>query len=117
MVSESCELIGNRLIATQPLPQNQNIFFNLCARQPGEEHILTGGDGLPLTLEAGTQLGIRFFQGTPGAGDPATGDPGIQIEGTFPTWTLKIDDGGAAGFEGEPDFDDAVVTVQATLVP
>ena len=112
MVSSSCELIGNRLTSREPVLQN--IFFNLCARQPGEEHVITDASGAPLVFTAGTELALRFFQGTAGAGDPPTGDPGIRIDGTFPTWTLNIDDGGAAGTPGEPDFNDAVVTIQAT---
>jgi hypothetical protein len=41
-------------------------------------------------------------------------DPGIQVTGSYPSWTLNIDDGGAAGTPGEPDFNDVVVTVTAT---
>jgi hypothetical protein len=66
---------------------------------------------------AGTAIALRFTQGIAGPGDPATGDPGIQIGGTYPNWTLNIDDGGAAGTQGEPDFNDVVLSVQATLAP
>jgi PKD repeat protein len=110
LVSRSCELAGNRLTITAPVPQT--VFANLCfAGTVGQEYSVTG------TLEAGSQLALRFFQGTPDVGDPATGDPGIQINGTYPNWTLNIDDGGNAGAEGEPDFDDAVISVTATLAP
>jgi hypothetical protein len=62
-------------------------------------------------LEAGTAVTINFVQGTKGPSDPPTGDPGIQISGSTGNWTLNIDDGGAAGTPGEPDFDDAVISV------
>jgi len=116
MVSRACELSGNRLSTTAPAPP-QTVFNNLCNRAPGEQYTLLDAGGLPLVLPAGTQLAIQFRQGTGDPGDPATGDPGIQVEGNYPNWTLRIDDGGNAAAPGEPDFDDAVVSVQATLAP
>jgi len=115
VVSRSCQLSGNslRLMA----PRDQSIFFNLCNRTVGEEKVVVDAAGAPLVIAAGTALAVRFTQGTAGAGDPPTGDPGIRITGTFPNWTLNIDDGGAAGTQGEPDFDDAVISVTATLAP
>jgi PKD repeat protein len=115
IVSRSCELGGNSLGITTP--RSYIPFPNLCFRSVGEEHTITGSDGLPLVFEAGSTLGLRFNQGTADAGDPATGDPGIEISGGAPSWTLNIDDGGAAGTEGEPDFDDAVISVTATAAP
>ncbi|MDF3053800.1 MAG: hypothetical protein K0S19_1905, partial [Geminicoccaceae bacterium] len=73
--------------------------------------------GLPLVFEAGSSLALRFTRGTPGVSDPPAGDPGIQVAGTYPTWTLNVDDGGAAGTPNEPDFNDAVLTVTATAAP
>ena len=115
VVSTSCELTGNRVTATAPVAQT--VFFNLCNQPVGAERVIKDGNGLDLVFEAGTPLALRFTQGTPGAGDPATGDPGIQVTGSYPNWTLNIDDGGAAGTAGEPDFNDAVLTVTATAAP
>lgn len=117
LVSRNCELAGNRLAITAPLAQTA--FFNVCGRTPGEEYVVrdASGTGAALVIAAGTQLTLRFFQGNPDPTDPPTGDPGIQIEGSYPTWTLHVDDGGAAGSPNEPDFDDAVFTVQATAAP
>jgi PKD repeat protein len=115
MASRACQLTGNKLSATAPVAQT--IFFNLCNRPVGEEYTIKDGTGATLVFTAGSTLGLRFQQGTAGPLDPPTGDPGIQIQGSFPTWTLNIDDGGAAGTQGEPDFDDVVLTVQATLAP
>jgi len=115
LTSRSCELIGNSLRATAP--RDQAIFFNLCSRVVPSEYTLQDEAGLPLVLTAGTSLDLRFSQGLPGPSDPPTGDPGIRITGSYPNWTLKIDDGGAAGTQGEPDFNDAEVNVTATLAP
>lgn len=115
VVSRDCELTGNKLSSTAPALQT--IFFNLCNRTPGEEYIIKNASGAPLVIEAGTQLAVHFDQATPGAGDPPVGDPGIQVDGSFPNWTLRIDDGGNASAQGEPDFNDAVISVQATPAP
>ncbi|MGH7508805.1 MAG: PKD domain-containing protein [Gemmatimonadales bacterium] len=115
ITSVACELTGNRLSVSSPIAQT--VFFNLCNRTVGEEYTIMDGAGGTLVFGAGSQLGLRFDQGTPGPGDPATSDPGIRITGSYPNWTLNIDDGGAAGAEGEPDFDDVVLSVQATPSP
>jgi PKD repeat protein len=115
VVSRSCELVGNTLRMTAP--RDQFIFFNLCTRTVGEQYVAKDATGAPLVLEAGTSMALLFNQGTADVGDPATGDPGIQVSGTFPSWTLNIDDGGNAGALGEPDFDDAVISVTATPAP
>jgi PKD repeat protein len=115
IVSRSCELSGNSLRIMAP--RDQFVFFNLCNRAVGEEYVAKDAAGAPLVLEGGTSLALRFNQGTASPGNPPTGDPGIEISGSFPNWTLNIDDGGAAGTQGEPDFNDAVVSVTATLAP
>ncbi|HYF38999.1 MAG TPA: PKD domain-containing protein [Gemmatimonadales bacterium] len=111
LTSRSCELSGNNLRITTPF--SQTVFFNLCNQAAGSTYTIkaTGG-ATDHVFAAGDQVTVRFEQGTPDPGDPATGDPGIQISGGAPSWTLNIDDGGAANTPGEPDFDDAVVTVQ-----
>lgn len=113
--SRSCQLAANQLRVTAP--RDQYIFFNLCTRPVGSEATLNDAGGNPLVLEAGTQVAFRFEQGTGGPSDPATGDPGIRIDGTYPNWILNIDDGGAPGTPGEPDFNDAVIGVTATAAP
>lgn len=115
VVSEACELSGNKLEVTAP--RQQTAFFNLCNQVPGNEYTVTDAAGAPLVFEGGTAIALRFTQGTAGPGDPPTGDPGIQVTGNYPNWTLNADDGGAAGTAGEPDFNDAVLSVQATLAP
>lgn len=115
IVSTACELSGNKIEVTAP--RQQTAFFNLCNRTAGEEYTITDAAGAPLVIAAGTPIALKFTGGTPGPADPAAGDAGIQIDGGYPNWTLNIDDGGAAGTGGEPDFDDVVLQVQATLAP
>jgi PKD repeat protein len=118
VVSTACELTGNRVTATTAAtPVPQTVFFNLCNQPDGAEYTIRDTGGLPLVFEAGSSLALRFTRGTPGVSDPPAGDPGIQVAGTYPTWTLNVDDGGAAGTPGEPDFNDAVLTVTATAAP
>jgi PKD repeat protein len=111
--SRSCELAANQLRVMAP--RDQYVFFNLCTRPVGA--VYPGATDTPLVVEAGAQLAFRFEQGSANPGNPPTGDPGIQISGAFPNWTLNIDDGGAPTAEGEPDFDDAVISVTATPAP
>jgi PKD repeat protein len=115
VVSTDCGFSGNRLAVTSP--RAQTIFFNLCNRDPGENTTVTDAGGAPTVFEAGSQLAIQFVRGTPDATDPPASDPGIQVDGASPSWTLNIDDGGLAGTPNEPDFNDAVISVQATAAP
>jgi PKD repeat protein len=117
VVSESCDFTGNRLEIDMPTGPNQIIFFNLCNQSPGAEYTVLGAGGTPLVFEAGSVLNIHFVRGAPGENDPPAGDPGIQFDGTSPSWTLNIDDGGAFQDPGEPDFNDAIIAVQATAAP
>jgi PKD repeat protein len=117
VVSEACELSGNKIEVTAP--RLQTAFFNLCNQPAGAEYTVNNGDGPPATptvFAAGTPIALRFTQGPQGTNPPVS-DPGIQITGSYPNWTLNVDDGGAAGTPGEPDFNDVVLRVQATLAP
>jgi PKD repeat protein len=115
---EDCQLSGNKLTVNFPSEGEQTAFFNLCNRTAGEEYIVKDATGAAARVFlAGSTLPLRFHQGVKGPNDPPTGDPGIRITGSFPNWTLNVDDGGAAGTEGEPDFNDVVMRVQATTAP
>jgi PKD repeat protein len=105
VTSRDCEIGGNKFEISQPI---QNLVFgNLCS-QPVGAQFTTG------VFEAGTQVQTRFTQGTGiDVGDPIPGLPEIRLEGAFPEWTLRIDDGGAPD---QPRSDDIVLTVTATLV-
>jgi PKD repeat protein len=114
IVSEDCELAGDKLTINIFGQAEQTAFFNLCNRSVGEEYIVKDATGTsPLVFQAGTTLPLRFHQG-PQGNNPPVSDPGVRITGSYPNWTLNIDDGGAAGTPGEPDFNDVVLSVQAT---
>jgi len=117
LTSSDCEFTGNRLAITEPV--QQTVFTNGCNKTTnpiGKVYTITGPnpDG---SFDAGAQIQAVFTQGVGGPTDPARGPPAIQLTGTFPTWTISIDDGGNPTGPGEPDFNDIVLSVQATTVP
>jgi PKD repeat protein len=115
---EDCDFGGNKLELVAPAPI-QSIFFNMCNQTTPVEKTITisAGSSTPRVFEAGTVLKVRFTRGLLDADDPLASDPGIQVDGSSPNWTMNIDDGGLAGTEGEPDFNDAIITVEATAAP
>ena len=52
-----------------------------------------------------------------GSDDPGRIAPAIRVTGTYPEWLLEFDDGEDPTGEGEPDFNDLVLTVTATAAP
>jgi PKD repeat protein len=118
LVSEDCDFGGNRLEVDAP-PVNADIFFNFCNLPAGTQKTVTiaAGSTTPQVFEAGSVLHVHFVRGPVELSDPPASDPGIQVDGSSPNWTLNIDDGGLAGAEGEPDFNDAVVSIVATPAP
>jgi PKD repeat protein len=117
LLSHDCGFSGNKLSTTAPAPA-QTIFFNLCNQTVGGERFITADGtaaGVPLVIQPGTTIAIRFQAGLPNPTDPPAGDAGVRVTGNQQVnWTLNLDDGGLAGQQGEPDFNDAVVTVIAT---
>jgi PKD repeat protein len=112
LTSVACDLDAQRI--SIPPPITKHVFGNLCNKLPPLEYVINDPTGAPMVFAAGTQLPVRFTQGT---GTPTPGAPAGKVEGTYPNWTLKFDDGGNAGGAGEPDFTDVVLTVQATAAP
>jgi PKD repeat protein len=112
----SCDLGGQRI--TIPPPILDQVFLNVCLRTAGEELGIFGGptDSL-IVFEAGSQVTIRFTQGTAGRNEPIPGPPSGQLLGSFPNWTINFEDGANPGGEGEPDFTDVILEVKATEVP
>ena len=114
LIEINCDLRGQRV--TVPEPIGDQVFLNVCLRTAGEELGIFGGPtDSAIIFEAGSQLRIRFNQGTADTGVLAA--PAATFVGTFPTWTINFEDGANAGAAGEPDFIDLVVGVQATPVP
>jgi PKD repeat protein len=115
LTSSDCEFTGNRFAITQPI--QQTVFTNGCNKALiGTVYTINGpnSDG---SFDAGTSLQAQFTQGVGAPTDPTRGPPAIKLTGTFPTWTISIDDGGNPTGPGEPDFNDIVLSVQATAVP
>jgi PKD repeat protein len=114
MTSRDCELGGNRFAITAPI--QQTVFFNGCTQPVGTQYLLNGPNP-DKSFDAGTQIQAQFTQGVGGPDDPERGPPAIQLDGAFPSWTIRIDDGGNPTGAGEPDFNDIVLSVTAQLVP
>jgi PKD repeat protein len=108
--SSDCELGDNKLTITAPVPQEA--INNVCFQPDNTVYVVKDAAGAPRVFQAGEQLGIRFRRGQPGANDPAAGDPGIRVQGSYPNLTLNVDDGGNNAAQGEPDFNDAVLLIQ-----
>jgi PKD repeat protein len=116
LIAISCNLRGQRI--TIPPPIGDQVFLNVCSRTVGETLGIFGGPtDAAIVFEAGTQVRIRFTQGTADPDDPVVGSPAARLVGTFPTWTIDFEDGANPGGAGEPDFTDVVLGVQATVVP
>ncbi|MFL5496366.1 MAG: PKD domain-containing protein [Gemmatimonadales bacterium] len=109
--SHDCELAGNRLAVTAPI--QQTIFANGCSAPLPFAPVTLNGPNSDKSFAAGTQIQLQFTQGVGDPTDPTRGPPSIQLTGTFPDWTLNIDDGGDPTGPGEPDFNDLIVTVHA----
>jgi PKD repeat protein len=113
LVDEDCELAGNQFHIREPLAIRQTVFFNGCNEDDGTQYVIDDASGAPAVIAAGTQVQTQFRQGTADPGDPAVGFPSGMLEGAFPSWTIRIDDGGNP--TGTPGFDNnLVLTVTAT---
>lgn len=106
--SHNCQAEGNTFVITQPA--EETLFTDGCfdpvSPEPGSSFTLNSGSA----YSAGTQLAAEVRSGFPGAQNPQ-----LRVTGTFADgWTLEFDDGYVG--EGEPDFNDLVITVTATPV-
>lgn len=105
-----CQLVGNRVFVPPPQPAAQDIFLNVCYfHTAGDQVTLSDDTGADLTFAAGSQLHIRLRRGT---GTPTPNAPAATLDGSYPNWTINIDDGGDTA---QPrDFNDVVLQVVAT---
>jgi PKD repeat protein len=110
----SCDLRGERVT----IPHGDQSFLNVCARSVGDSTKIFGGPAdTAIVFPAGSQVRIRFSQGTADAGEPAPAPPEAHLTGSFPNWTINFEDGDNAGTAGEPDFADVVLGVEAVAFP
>jgi PKD repeat protein len=116
LTSTSCEITGNNVFIAAP--RRQTVWFNVCPKgTDGLTYTVRDANGAPQVFEAGSQVAIEFAQGTLDPTDPPAGTPAARLDGTSPSWTINIDDGGNRNGAGEPDFGDVVIGVQATPAP
>lgn len=108
LTTRDCNANGNTLRITSPI--TQTIFTNGCSETQGTVYQVNGGTA----FNAGTDLVAEV---TSGSTDPNRIPPAVSITGSFPDWTLNFDDGEDPTGPGEPDFNDLVLTVHATVVP
>jgi PKD repeat protein len=110
MVSNNCTARGNTLTLSTTAGFTQTVFTNGCKVAAGTVFTIKGGNA----FDAATQLQAQI---TSGSTDPTRVPPQLRISGDFPKWTLEFDDGENPTGPGEPDFNDLVMEVNATVVP
>ena len=108
LTSSLCNANGNTLKITSPI--TETVFTDGCHQPQGTVYTINGG----ASFNSGTNL---LAEVTSGSTDPNRTPPAVSITGAFPTWTLNFDDGEDPTGPGEPDFNDLVLTVNATVVP
>jgi PKD repeat protein len=112
LVSSDCQLAGNtfKVQITPPgggTPVEETLFTDGCDQTevpPGTAFQLQTN----AVFAAGTTITAQVISGGVNLELP----PAIQVEGVYPTWTLRFDDG-AQSEPPEPDFNDLVLTIQA----
>jgi PKD repeat protein len=118
LTSKDCELAGNRVSVVEPF--RQNAFENICQSSfpvPSEYTVMAVGGAAAAVFEAGSRVNVQFNQGSADPEDPVPGPPVARLEGTYPNWTMTVDDGGNPTGQNEPDFNDVIVSIQATSAP
>ncbi len=110
LTSADCTAFGTKVIITEPILDT--IFTNACKKPvPGTaEATVTLQNGT--AFAAGTVLKAQLISGS----TKQKTAPAVHVLNDFPEWTLDFDDGEDVG-NGEPDFNDIVVTVTATPQP
>ena len=111
VTSSDCQFTGNAFSITSPI--QETVFSDGCSVTAGTVFQLNGG----AAFNAGTNLAAQFTQGSGTPSAPPKGPPATRVSGTFPDWTIELDDGGNPTGPGEPDFNDIVLAVHATVVP
>jgi PKD repeat protein len=108
LTSRDCTAEGNQLDIVNPI--QETVFTDGCSETVGMVYTINGGTA----FAPGTPLEVQV---TSGSNDPLRGPPAIRVDGTYPTWTLNFDDGEDVSNPLEPDFNDLVLTVEATATP
>jgi PKD repeat protein len=114
LASRDCQLIGNAFAIIQPI--QQTLFTDGCTETAGTVYTLNGPNA-DKSFNPATSIQAQFTQGHAGPSAPPVGTPQLRLTGSFPDWTIDIDDGGNPTGLGEPDYNDIVLTVHAQAAP
>lgn len=112
LTSRDCQFVGNAFAITAPI--QQTVFTDGCSELAGTVYTINGGTA----FSAGTKLEAQFTQGAGAPSDPPKGAPALRLSQITPSqWKIEYDDGGdpTGIFGPEPDFNDIVLTVDATF--
>jgi PKD repeat protein len=104
LTSSECTAHGNTFQITAPVAAAGTLFEDGCYDTVGQPFNLNGG----AVFAAGTELEAQVISGS----TKQEVAPALHVEGSYPTWTLRFDDGEDAT-PPEPDFNDLVITVNA----
>lgn len=109
LTSSDCEAVGNTFVILTPVLDT--LFTDGCnTPEPGTPDATFELDN-GAVFTAGTEITAEVISGLPDQDNPPT----VRVIGVFPEWELQFDDG--RGGVGEPDFNDLVITVTATVTP
>ena len=113
LTSRDCAFTGNQFEITAPV--EQIVFTNGCTQPVGTVYTIAGPNNG--AFDPGTQIEAVFTQGVGHPTDPPRGPPAVTLEATSSppgrSRSTMVGDGAA----NEPDFNDIVLTAQATVVP
>jgi hypothetical protein len=118
--STMCQFTGNTLVMPSPAATpSDTLFKDGCntAQVPAGTVYTVNGPNPDKSFPAGTQVNAQFIQGHRKPTDPPKGPPATRVMGSFPDWTIAIDDGGNVGGVGEPNFTDIILTVHVASTP
>jgi hypothetical protein len=103
--SRECTARNNTFRITEP--EEEVLLTDGCYEDVDGPWALNGGEA----YSAGTELNAEVISGSL----KLETDPALRVEGAYPEWTLKFDDGEDAT-PPEPDFNDLVIKITATPV-
>ena len=94
LVSSSCDALNNELRLMSPA--EATLTTDACREDAG-----TVWDYTSTVYPTGTEISLEVDS------DQFAGEPGLRVTGTYPSWTIRFEDG------YDTDFDDLVLRVDA----
>ena len=118
--STNCQFVGNTFVMPSPAATpSDTLFKDGCntTKLPAGTVFTINGPNPDKSFPAGSHVNAEFIQGHRKPTDPPKGPPATRVTGSFPDWTVAIDDGGNLGGVGEPNFTDIVLTIHVAVAP